>query len=303
MQPWFKTSEVGLRIKNDRYQRMIDYFDNLSPFGRRMMLESSSLQISLDLGKTTGQAVKRIKLANFLVPFTTALFANSPNDSQTRTSYKTYRHHVWQNLDPLRSGTSYARNFKRETTYSEIVGAYLEFVLKAPVIRPADATGLPNRPVTFEEWLKKGIDQSFPDLADLKNHLSFLFPDVRIRSSLEIRSIDVTPEGWEFVPICFYCGILYDDQALDQALEILYAQRDSIEGLLKQCVYGLQSDSLFETGRELFRIAIEGYGRLPEQFKLKEAPEDRFEEYFREATLKRKTFADMQTDLFAQLLG
>ena len=298
MQPWFQKSEIDLRIKNDRYQNLIRYFDRISPFGRRMMLESSSLQISLDLGKTPEQVAKRIVLANLLVPFTTALFANSPNDADKSSSFQSYRYYVWQNLDPLRSGTSYAKRFNKETTLPEIVDGYLELVLKAPVIRSGNSPEMENRPIPFGVWLQNGIDDSFPDKADLKHHISFLFPDVRIRKFLEIRSLDVTPEGWEFVPICFYCGILYDDHSLEQALEIVCAQRDSMDGLLKQCVFGLQSDQLFALSKNLFRLAIEGYGRLPNQFKLNGDPKDRFEEYFHQFTLRRKTFSDMKIDLF-----
>lgn len=298
MQPWFQKSEIDLRIKNDRYQNLITYFDRISPFGRRMMLESSSLQISLDLGKTPQQMARRIVLANFLVPFTTALFANSPNDADKPSLFKSYRYYVWQNLDPLRSGTSYARGFNRETTLSELVDGYLELVLKAPLIRSGTSTESQTPPIPFEVWLQNGIDHSFPDESDLKSHISFLFPDVRIREFLEIRSLDVTPEGWEFVPICFYCGILYDDQSLEQALEIVCAQRDSMDNFLKQCVYGLQSDRLFALGKKLYNLAIEGYGRLPNRFKLKEDPKDRFEEYYHQFTRRRKTFSDMQIDLF-----
>ncbi len=298
MQPLFKQSEIQLRIKNDRYRKMIDYFDSLSPYGRRMMLESSSLQISLDLGTTTGQAAKRIMLANFLVPFTTALFANSPNDADTSSAFRSYRNHVWQNLDPLRSGTSYAKSFNPETTISEIVMAYLDFVLEATVIPFVDPKGIRTRPISFKDWMKHGMDQSFPDPVDLKNHLSYLFPDVRIRKFLEIRSIDVPPEGWEFVPICFYCGILYDDHALEEALEFLFEHRDSMEEFLKQSVFGLESDVLFEMGKKLFRIAMDGYSRLPDPFKLKQDSRDRFGEYFNQFTLRRRTFADMKTDLF-----
>ena len=298
MQPWFQKSEIDLRVKNDRYQNLIAYFDRISPFGRRMMLESSSLQISLDLGNSRQQMARRIILANFLVPFTTALFANSPNDAQKSSLFESYRYYVWQNLDPLRSGTSYAKGFSRETTLPEIIDGYLEFVLKAPVIRSGNSTERQNRPIPFEVWLQNGIDQSFPDASDLESHISFLFPDVRIRKFLEIRSLDATPEGWEFVPICFYCGILYDDQSLEQALEIVCAQRDSMDNFLKQCVYGLESDQLFALSKKLFRLAIEGYGRLPNQFKLNGDPKDRFEEYFHHFTLRRKTFSDMQIDLF-----
>lgn len=299
MQPWFKPSEIQLRIKNDRYTNLINYFDAISSYGRRMMLESCSLQINLDLGKTDQQTVKRIILANLLVPFTTALFANSPHAVGTSGAYQSYRYYVWQMLDPLRSGTSYAKNFNKKTTLSEIVDAYLKLVLKAPVIGLSYSGEMQNRQIPFEAWLQHGIDSSYPNLTDLKKHISFLFPDVRIRKFLEIRSIDVTPEGWEFVPICFYSGILYDDQSLERALEILFAQRDSTEDLLKQSVFGLRSDTLFETGKKLYKIAREGYGSLPDQFKLNNDSEDRLEAYFDQYILKRKTFADMPADLFA----
>jgi glutamate--cysteine ligase len=298
MQPWFKQSDIELRIKNDRYQNLIAYFDSLSPYGRRMMLESSSLQICLDLGNSTQQAVRRIVLANFLVPFTTALFANSPNNADAPSPFRSYRYHIWQNLDPLRSGTSYAKAFNPRTTLAEIVEAYLRFALKAPAIGLVKSTETPLRHIPFGVWLQDGFKGSFPDLEDLKHHLSLLFPDVRIRKFMEIRSIDVPPEGWEFVPICFYCGILYDDRALEEALEMVFPHRHSEEDFLKQSVFGLQSDVLYEMSKKLFRIAMDGYSRLPDSFKVKEAAADRFEEYFHQFTLKRKTFADMKTDLF-----
>ena len=297
MQPWFKSSEIELRIRNERYQNLKAYLDRLSPFGGEMMLESSSLQINLDLGGIPQITAKRILLANLLAPFTTALFANSPMRAGHSKAYQSYRYFVWQHLDPLRSGTSYARNFTANTTLSDIADAYQQFALEAPVIPSYDPAKGPVPPVAFGVWLEKGIKDDYPDEEDLRNHMTLLFPDVRIRRSLEIRSLDVPPDGWEFVPICFYCGLLYDDASLEQALEILLSMRDSMEHISEQCVFGLQSDQLFKTGKVLFNIAMEGYERLPVDFKLKEDPTGGLEAYFDQFTLRRKTFANMQADL------
>ncbi len=292
MQPWFEPRQIQLKIQNDRYQNMIDYFDSISEYGRRMMLESCSLQINLDLGYSPEQVVQRIILANLLAPVSTALFANSRTYSGIPTQYNSYRYHVWQNLDDRRTGISYANGFDSRTSLSDIVQSYLHMALKAPVIE-SPGIHTHGRIITFEEWMQKGIDDLYPDTEALKKHLTYLFPDVRIRRFIELRSIDVPPEGWEFVPISFYCGLLYYDEALSEALYILMKEKGQLHDFVQESVYGLRSDRLFEVCKSTYQVALDGYHRLPDQFKLQVVPEKSLELYFEEFVLRRKTFADL----------
>jgi glutamate--cysteine ligase len=75
--------------------------------------------------------------------------------------------------------------------------------------------------VTFRQFLdgalQNRVPNGRPNLGDWGNHLTTLFPDVRLKRYLEMRGADGGP--WR--DICalpaLWVGILYDDEALDGA--------------------------------------------------------------------------------------
>ncbi len=290
--PWFSVDEIGMQINKTRYRAMSRYFDSLNTFGRQMMLQSCSLQINMDAGSDWDTRTKRFLAANLLAPFATALFAHSPVIAGKVNGYKSYRSFIWQQLDTSRTGVITTGKAKSIFDKEAMIDAYLNFALKAPVIfieEFGDEIFPPN--ITLEYWIDHGVKDLKPTMSHLKNHFSLLFPEVRLKGYLELRSVDAPPPEWQMVPVLFYCGLLYPDHYLNKTLDLLLPFESELHSLMEQAVFGLGSDVIFETAKKLMSLSIEGFSGLPESFLDKEIL-DRANTYYEKFTLQRKTFAD-----------
>ncbi|MDZ4748332.1 MAG: glutamate-cysteine ligase family protein [Saprospiraceae bacterium] len=290
--PWFGEDQIGNQLHKPRYKALEQYFDTIGPYGRQMMQLTCSLHINFDLGPDETTRIKRIVAANLLVPFVTALFANSPRIAGKTSGHKAYRSYIWQHLDRARTGILPGLSDPDMLSKEDLIGMYLALALKAPLIY-IDALGdqaLP-RDYTMEYWLDHPIQGLWPDRSHFETHVSLLFPEVRLKGYLELRSIDAPPVEWQMVPVCFYAGLLYSDQHLDKMLELLLPLAAHIDELFEASTFGLVLDEVFVTSKKLMVLAIDGFSGLPDSFKgdghvllLK-----KFYEIF---TAHRKTFAD-----------
>jgi glutamate--cysteine ligase len=225
-----------------RYERMAEYLARRGPDGARMMRQTAAFQISLDLGD---QPLLRWRVLSAASPYVTAIFANSPIYAGQYSGYLSTRAAVWREVDPLRTGIPYGP--------SDPVGTYLEFALAAPAILLPDIGG-ESRP--FAEWL----DCAEPSLHDWHEHLSTLFPEVRPRGHLELRSADALDPRWYAAPLALTAGLLYDPQTLQAADDLLGAPDPAL--LERCCREGLHDDHLGRVARDLFELALQGCRRL-----------------------------------------
>ena len=101
-------------------------------------------------------------------------------------------------------------------------------------------------------------------MSDWANHLSTLFPDVRLKRYIEMRGADSgQPDMLKALP-AFWVGLLYDETALTAALDLVrpwtaedrQALRDRVpvEALAAQ----IQGRSLQEVAREVVQLSAEG---------------------------------------------
>jgi glutamate--cysteine ligase len=290
--PWFTVGEIGNQLSKPRYRALEDYFDRLGPYGKQMMLQTGSLHINLDLGTSRTKAIKRIVAANLLVPFVTAIFAHSPFIAGNNTGHKAYRSFLWQHLDVARTGILPISHRAQPLDFNALLDAYLDLALSAPVIYiPALDNRVFSKEVTMEYWMANGVEGVWPGGPDFENHVSLLFPEVRLKGYLEIRSVDAPPKGWEMVPVCFYCGLLYSDSHLDQVLEILLPLAPRIQALFEAATFGFDSEELFILSRQLVRLALDGFDQLPGSFK-NESHQQQFISFYEQFTSQRRTFAD-----------
>jgi len=295
--PWFSVDQIGLQMNKSRYRAMSRYFDNLNTFGRQMMLQTCSLQINMDTGSDWDTRTKTFFAANLLAPFATALFAHSPVIAGKVNGHKSHRSFIWQQLDTSRTGviTGKAKSiFDKDV----MIDAYLNFALKAPVIFIEEFRDEIFPPViTLEYWINHGVKGLHPTLSHLKNHFSLLFPEVRLKGYLELRSVDAPPPEWQMVPVIFYCGLLYSNDYLEKTLDMLIPFQDDLQSLMEQAVSGLESDVIFETAGKLMQLAVEGFSVLPESFQNKKIL-DQAISFCEKFTLQRKTFADIYLEDF-----
>ena len=168
-----------------------------------MMRQTAAFQISVDFDD---EPWLRWRVLNAAAPYVVAIFANSPIYAGEPTGHQSTRADVWRNLDPVRTGIPSTRPLLSR--------------------RISSLPWLP-RPSCFRCWTGNtglsgsGSTDANPTADDWQEHLSTLFPEVRPRGHLELRSADAIAPEWYAAPIALTAGILYDSRALRAAADLL----------------------------------------------------------------------------------
>jgi len=198
-----------------RYAVMQRYMPTRGKFGIDMMLRTCTVQVNLDFESEADMVLKsRVSLA--LQPVAAALFANSPFVEGKPSDYLSYRSHVWTDVDPDRSGMLpfvFEKGFGFER--------YVDYLLDVPmyfVYRDGNYIDVAGQ--SFRDFLAgklPGLPGAIPTMSDWSDHLTTVFPEIRIKRYIEMRGADGGP--WR--NICalpaFWTGLLYDRASLDAA--------------------------------------------------------------------------------------
>ena len=236
--PLNSTEDAPLLLRTRRYARMAEYLGRIGPAGARMMRQTAAFQVSLDLDD---EPRLRWSVSNAAAPYVTAIFANSPVYAGAATGCRSTRAQVWRTLDPARTGLPW--------NGAAPVTAYLDFALGAPAILLPQLGG-EHRP--FGEWLR----HARPTMAEWRDHLTTLFPEVRPRGHLELRSCDAVAPQWYAAPIALAVGITYDTRALRAAADLL--GRPDLGLLDRAGRLGLGDPAIGRTAVQLVDIALAG---------------------------------------------
>lgn len=201
-------------IPKQRYKIMAKYLWGI--LSDVMMRETAGIQCCLDYIDEVDMARKFV-LANKLVPFTCAMFANSPIRGGVETGYKSFRALSWLNTDNDRCG--FGLNLDEEFN----IDSYIERVLKTPIIF-LNKDELPlelNGRINFGQYLKNGHEGFLPTMADYKLQANLYFPEVRLNKFIEIRNHDCVNKSLLLSIVALYKGLLYDSVAMDEVEELL----------------------------------------------------------------------------------
>ena len=202
-----------------RYAIMLNHMPRVGSLGLDMMLRTCTIQVNLDYSSEVDM-VKKFRVGLALQPVATALFANSPLTEGKPNGYKSFRSHIWEDTDPHRTGMLpfvFDDGFGYER--------YLDYALEVPmyfVFRDGqyiDAAGHSFR--DFLDGRLAVLPGEKPTIADFTDHLSTAFPEVRLKSFLEMRGAD----GGRWGRICalpaLWVGLLYSPTALDAAWDLV----------------------------------------------------------------------------------
>lgn len=291
--PWHTAEEVGLQMPKARYRAMNDYFATISDSGADMMRLTCTVQVCLDFGETEELMAKRYFVSQVLSPFATAIFCNSPFRHGKPTEFKSYRSTVWQKLDPSRTGFVGDLDFlSKNFTKDSCVDAYTNFLLDSRVVFIEKLNyEVPTGELTFREWINTSYKGLSPDGYDLETQISLLFPEVRPRGFMELRSIDSQMKTWQIVPAAFYLGLLYDESNVDWIIDTMRPHLSKMGDLLKKSSYGMQDDFIWDFSKALMERAIAGFSKMPSCF-LDEGSLEKIEIFNKRFTEKRRTPAD-----------
>ncbi len=159
-----------------------------------------------------------------LQPVATAMFANSPIYNGKLTGFKSYREHIWANTDPDRCGLLpfvFGENVRFES--------YVDYALSVPMYfikRGEDYVDVAGHPFRlYLEGNLPGYEGEYPILQDWEDHLTTLFPEVRLKRFLEMRGVDAADPRQSLALAAFWTGILYDTESLRAAYKMVESWR------------------------------------------------------------------------------
>jgi len=244
---------------------MTEYMPKVGRLGIDMMYRTCTVQTNLDFS-SEADMVKKLRVSLALQPVATALFANSPFTEGRPNGYLSFRSEIWRDTDNARAGMlpwafEDGMGFERWVDYALDVPMY--FVKRGEAY--IDVSGTSFR--AFFEGKNPALPGERPTLSDWANHLSTIFPEVRLKRYLEMRGADGTP--WRRLPAlpAFWVGLLYDTGSLDAAWDIArrwtvhqrQALRDEVPRLGFRAKIG--NRNLYDIARDCLALAHAGLRR------------------------------------------
>ncbi len=207
------------QMPKERYKVMTRYMPQVGRRGLDMMYRTATIQVNLDFADEADM-VRKLRVSLALQPIATALFAASPFTEGKPNGFKSLRSEVWRDTDPNRTGLlpfvfEDGMGFERYVDYA--LGVPMYFVYRGG--QYIDVAG-----ASFRDFMAGKLPQlpgELPTIDDWSDHLTTLFPEVRMKRFLEMRGAD----GGRWHKICalsaFWVGLLYDDTALGAAWDLV----------------------------------------------------------------------------------
>jgi len=236
-----------------RYGIMRRHMPRVGKLGLDMMLRTCTIQVNLDYA-SEADMVKKFRVGLALQPLATALFANSPLTEGKPNGMLSFRSHIWSDTDPQRTGMLpfvFEDGFGYERYADYMLDVPMYFVYREG--RYIDAAGL-----SFRDFLRGELSVlpgEKPTLDDWTDHLSTAFPEVRLKTFLEMRGADGGPWNRICALPAFWVGLLYDDAALDAAWDLVKHWTLEERQALRDAVPAMALDAPLPGGGRLRDIA------------------------------------------------
>src|ERR671929_192819 len=190
MTPSWSRADIPVMPKG-RYKIMTNYMPKVGQYGIDMMYRTCTVQTNLDFS-SEADMVKKLRVSLALQPVATAMFANSPFTEGKPNGYLSFRSEIWRDTDNQRAGmlpwafepgmgferwVDYALDVpmyfvKRGDTYIDVAGQSFRDLIAGKL------PSLPGERATISDWA---------------NHLTTIFPEVRLKRYLEMRGSDSAP--------------------------------------------------------------------------------------------------------------
>ena len=250
-------------VPKRRYSLMREFFRGKGRLAHAMMKQTASVQINLDY-TCESDAAKKIGLLARVSPVLTAMFANSCVVEGRLTGFKSYRSYIWQNTDNDRCGLPECF-FKPDFTFKD----WAEYVLDVPMFFIArEGKLIGNVGKTFRQYMESGFEHYRATTADWELHLSCLFPEVRIKKWIELRSIDRQHGPMAYAAPLLVQTLLYNESVRTDASTLFASvgHEDCALALKEAARYGLQGEMggfrISDLATELMSIVARAF-RIP----------------------------------------
>lgn len=203
-------------VPKQRYAIMREYLPPLGEGAHDMMRRTATVQANFDFS-SEADALRKLRTSLLLSPLINAMLANSPFVEGRRSRYLSHRGHVWLKMDPTRSGLIHPVLMSAHPSYRD----YAEWALDAGMfLFKRESRVFANSGQTFRDFLARGYQGERATLSDWKLHLNTLFPEARLKNTLEVRSCDALPTRLAAAVPALFTGLLYDELALARASEL-----------------------------------------------------------------------------------
>jgi glutamate--cysteine ligase len=248
-----------------RYRIMREYMPKKGRLGLDMMLRTCTVQTNLDY-QSEADMVRKFRASLALQPVAVALFANSPFAEGRPNGYRSYRSLIWTDTDRDRCGTL---PFVFENGFG--FERYVDYLLDVPMYfvyrdgRYIDASGQSFR--DFMTGKLPALPGELPRIGDWADHMTTAFPEVRLKTYLEMRGADGGPWRRLCALAALWVGLLYDSAALDGACELVADWTAEEREVMRRDVPKLgldtphRSRTLRDIALEMLEIAREGLHR------------------------------------------
>jgi glutamate--cysteine ligase len=261
MQPLSTLGEMDW-VPKRRYAIMAPYMLRVGTLGQRMMKHTATVQVNIDYDSER-DAMRKLRTGMGIAALLTAMFANSPISDGRLNGFLSFRGHIWTDTDPARCGLL-PFVFKESCGFTD----YVEYALDVPMyFLVRDGRWIDMTALTFRHFWKEGYQGGRDTLADWNAHLTTLFPEIRLKGYIEVRSIDSQAPELMLAAPALVKGIFYEDDCLGAAWDLVkrWSWEDRV-GLyhavhrqaLKARIRGVE---VRELARELVAIASEGLER------------------------------------------
>ncbi|MGB4864813.1 MAG: glutamate--cysteine ligase [Hyphomicrobium sp.] len=256
--PKWRLDEVP-HMPKQRYDVMTRYMPMVGSRGLDMMYRTATVQVNLDFANEADM-VKKMRVSLALQPIATALFASSPFTEGKPNGFQSMRSEVWRDTDKRRTGMlpfafESGMGYERYVDYALDVPMY--FVYRSGTY--IDVAGS-----SFRDFLAgklKGLEGELPTVDDWSDHLTTLFPEVRMKRFLEMRGAD--GGRWNSITAlpALWTGLLYDEAALDQAWQLVKdwtpPEREALRNAVPKTALQtpFRTTTVGEIAREVLRIS------------------------------------------------
>ena len=264
MTPDWSRAEVPMMPKG-RYRIMTAYMPKVGGHGLDMMYRTCTVQANLDYSSEPDM-VKKLRVSLALQPVATAMFANSPFTEGKPNGFLSFRSEIWRDTDPDRSGmlpwafepgmgyerwVDYALDVpmyfvKRGDRYIDVAGSSFRDLMAGRL------AALPGERATVSDWA---------------NHISTIFPEVRLKRYLEMRGADGGPLRRLPAFSAYWVGLLYDQACLDAAWDIVKAwtaeERQTLRDTVPRLAFAatIRGRDALSLARETLALARAGLAR------------------------------------------
>ncbi len=261
-QPIARQVDLGW-VPKERYAIMREYLPTRGHAAHDMMRRTATVQANFDY-ENEEDALLKLTVALRLSPLIQAMTANSPFEERRRSPFASRRGEVWRHMDPSRSGLIPPLWKRGRLGYRD----YVEWALDAGMfLVKREGRVLHNTGQTFRDFLENGFQGERATLSDFRLHLNTLFPEARLKNTIEVRACDAQSRKLSLAVLALFTGLLYDARALAEA-EALAAtfELDTVEAARPALVRDALSASIGgrsarELAERLLDMALGGLER------------------------------------------